>query len=377
MTQTLTEDLRRWREAQLLDAAQAEAILAFEARRHEAPAHLKWPAVLAIAFGALMVGAGTLLFVAAHWDNLSPASRFTVVLVKVLAFHAAGAWFSGRMPRLAMALHGLGTLALGAGIFLAGQIFNLQEHWPGGVLLWALGAWLGVALLRDWVQGLLAALLTPFWLGGEWMEATRGGWQAMDGAGRIASVGALTLAVAYLTGRRGAADGPLRKALAWVGGLALIPAALAVVGNAQDHYWRHAFFMPRGLAALGWGVAMFGPLLVALALRRRSAWMNAAVAGWALVLAYLPDSEWRVYAWCALGAIGLVAWGLREERRERVNLGVAGFALVLLCFYFSSVMDKLGRSLGLMGLGLLFLVGGWQLERMRRALNARIEGGAR
>jgi cytochrome oxidase assembly protein ShyY1 len=39
-------------------------------------------------------------------------------------------------------------------------------------------------------------------------------------------------------------------------------------------------------------------------------------------------------------------------------------------------MDKLGRSLGLMGLGLLFLLGGWQLERLRRRLNAHItEGG--
>jgi len=40
-------------------------------------------------------------------------------------------------------------------------------------------------------------------------------------------------------------------------------------------------------------------------------------------------------------------------------------------FYFSSLFDKLGRSLGLMGLGVLFLLGGWALEKMRRRL---IEG---
>jgi hypothetical protein len=37
-------------------------------------------------------------------------------------------------------------------------------------------------------------------------------------------------------------------------------------------------------------------------------------------------------------------------------------------FYFSSIMDKLGRSLGLIMLGVLFLAGGWLLEKMRRKL---------
>jgi hypothetical protein len=38
-------------------------------------------------------------------------------------------------------------------------------------------------------------------------------------------------------------------------------------------------------------------------------------------------------------------------------------------------MDKLGRSLGLIGLGLLFLAGGWQLERLRRRLNGLVGKG--
>ena len=72
--------------------------------------------------------------------------------------------------------------------------------------------------------------------------------------------------------------------------------------------------------------------------------------------------------WCALGAAGLAAWGILDGRAERVNLGVAGLGITVLVFYFSSVMDKLGRSASLMGLGLLFLGGGWVLERTRRRL---------
>jgi len=32
------------------------------------------------------------------------------------------------------------------------------------------------------------------------------------------------------------------------------------------------------------------------------------------------------------------------------------------------VMDKLGRSASLIGMGVLFLLGGWSLERLRRRL---------
>jgi uncharacterized membrane protein len=369
--------LGRWLEAGLVDGATADRIRAFESER--APERsFRWPAILAIAFGALMVGGGLLLFVAAHWDAMSPASRFLTVLAQVGIFHLAGAFLGDRAPKVAVALHGLGTAALGAGIFLAGQIFNLEEHWPGGVMLWALGAWIGFALLRDWVQGLLAARLTPFWLAGEWVVATER-WRSGAGEERILAFGLLMLALAYLTARRDETDRPLRKALMWVGGLAFLPCVFgAIAASAAFRLYDDGAAGTTGLLAFGWIVALLAPLLLALWLRGRGAWMNLVGAFWAWMLGAMNGRELPLYAWCALGAVGLVFWGLHEARRERVNLGVAGFALTLLFFYFSSVMGKLGRSLGLMGLGLLFLLGGWQLERLRRRLNARIaEGGAR
>jgi hypothetical protein len=44
----------------------------------------------------------------------------------------------------------------------------------------------------------------------------------------------------------------------------------------------------------------------------------------------------------------------------------------VLAFYFSDVMDRLGRSASLIGLGLLFLGGGYLLERTRRRLIATV-----
>jgi hypothetical protein len=46
--------------------------------------------------------------------------------------------------------------------------------------------------------------------------------------------------------------------------------------------------------------------------------------------------------------------------------------MTALAFYFSNVMNALDRSLSLIVLGVLFLAGGWQLERVRRRLLTQI-----
>jgi HAMP domain-containing protein len=85
--------------------------------------------------------------------------------------------------------------------------------------------------------------------------------------------------------------------------------------------------------------------------------------------------NWGLYAWCFAGACGLAAWGVYESRIERINLGIAGVAVTLLFFFFTNFADKLTRSLSLVALGCLFLIGGWLLEKTRRLLAGRaLEG---
>ena len=152
--------LDRWAGAGLIDASAAGRIRAWEAEQSKSGG-LRWPVLLAVSFGGILLGAGVLLFVAAHWDDLSPASRFALVLLMVAVFHVAGALAAEKFAALSTAMHAVGTITLGAGIFLSGQIFNLQEHWPGGVMLWAAGAWIAWALLRDWTQAALAEKCFP------------------------------------------------------------------------------------------------------------------------------------------------------------------------------------------------------------------------
>lgn len=375
--------LDRWTKAGLIAASTADRIRGYETDRDKARG-FRWPIAIAVAFGGLLLAAGILLFVAAHWDVLSPAQRFTLILFLVASMHVAGALATARFGILATALHAVGTVSLGAGIFLAGQIFHLQEHWPGGVMLWALGAWAAWALLRDWPQVALAAVLTPAWLAGEWIEAAAG-W---IGADRVLTAGLSMLAFSYLTALSPGKDSAVRRALAWIGGISLIPAAAAVAFFGLVGTW-HRLPMPESCRYLGWAGAFGIPLALAGWLRGRAAWMNAVTALWVAALSAASarprpgyawattwGNEFAVYALCALGSVGLIAWGMKEGRKERVNLGIAGFALTVLFFYFSTVMDKLERSASLTGLGLLFLLGGWTLEKARRRLLAQMTKGA-
>jgi hypothetical protein len=142
------------------------------------------------------------------------------------------------------------------------------------------------------------------------------------------------------------------------------------------------------LLILGWALGLGLPLALAYWRRGRAAWMNLVAALWVVLLgnmaAILHEQAmeslfkhfWRdfgLYLWLWIGALGLIWWGMHEGRKERVNLGVASFGITVLTFYFASVMDKLGRSVSLIGLGLLFLLCGWFLEKSRRRLLARLE----
>lgn len=358
--------LRRWTEAGLVDAESAGRIRRWEQDRLGSTG-VRWPARLALALGGLLVGAGILLFVAAHWDALSPGSRFAVVLLLVAGFHLAGA-AAASSPAFAATLHACGTVGLGAGIFLTGQIFHLQAHWPSGVLLWAVGAWVGWALLRQWPQGALAAVLTPAWLAGEW--TARSGHLGSGAAG----AGLVLFAVAYVGSEPG--DGPIavprsmRRALVWIGGVALIPTALWL---ASSEWWAHHPAQGRGAAGvLAWAIALAVPLGIAVALRGVGALPMAPITLWVALGPWLIHQRGVApYLW-ATGLAGLLLWwGVRDRRRTPVNLGMAGFALTVLVFYFSDVMDRLGRSASLIGMGLLLLVGGNLLERARRRLLGR------
>ncbi len=386
MANPLDKQLERWVSAGVVDATTAARIRTLEQSQGSGE-RLRWPVLLAVALGGLLLCAGVLLFVAAHWDELSPAWRFTLVLVLVAVFPIAGAMTEERFPALSTTFYTIGTICVGAGIFLTAQVFNLQEHWPSGILMWTIGALAAWLLLRHATQAALLALLVPAWLAGEWEVRTVG----FAVSNRLLTAGLLLTAIAYLCARTNGEDSAARRALTWIGGLAVLPLSVVAFVEGRESWgwgWQNRPGISPLLHAIGWAIASCAPLALAFVLRKTAAWTNAIAAVWVLVIGTfgatpgdtngnLSIFAWNSlgpYFWAGVGALGMVGWGLLERRSERINLGVAGFALTVIIFYFSDVMDKLGRSASLIGLGVLFLFGGWALERARRQLVARVAG---
>ncbi len=377
--------LNRWKSAGILEAGAAERIRAWEADR-ERPSGLKWQGMVALILGALLLATGVVLFVSAHWDDIGPGARFALVLAMVTLFHVAGAVARERFLGLSTALHAVGTIATGAAIALVGQIFNIEEHWPAAILLWAIAALAGWALLRDQAQQILTLLLFPAWMFSE-LEFYIGPHIGQEVyLGRLLFVWSIFYLTVFLGSRRKAVQGILFAAAA-------IAAVVGTVLMTEGwHSWSAAqTFIPLGPRWWAWTAIVALPLAVsafkghwglippasaivysiALPWCQRS-WVSRSPYGKTTASYTMYAPSLLAYVLVAAFAVFMIWWGVRQASRALVNFGIVGFGLAVGWFYFSNIFDKVGRSLGLIGLGVLFLAGGWGLEKTRRRLLAHM-----
>ncbi|MGB8478844.1 MAG: DUF2157 domain-containing protein [Acidobacteriaceae bacterium] len=383
--ETAEEYLTRWRQAGLLDDNAVASIRAYE-QEHTKPRGHQWQVLLALMLGGILLGAGVLLFVAAHWDMVSPGVRLTMVLAMLVFFHGSGWLAQGRFAGLATAMHAVGTVSAGAAIALVGQIFNMQEHWPAAILLWALCAAAGWILLRDQFQQTLTLLLVPAWIVSEWSYRTGPFSHADVFICRMLAVIGAVYVTAFLFSRKRIVFGVL-----FAVGAVLLPISIITLASLgwQENYFQQPS-VPFTYQWLAMGVMLLAILFGAW-MDRRSLVPSSITAFLAFVLPWtqrvtpahgigrtLMHSETGLVAYALVGAtaVAFVWWGVRTQARALVNLGMVLFAMTVAWFYFSNVMGKLGRSLGLIVLGVLFLAGGWALEVTRRKLVRGLDGGA-
>ena len=376
------EQLRRWEQAGVVDAATAERVRFFEATQ-EKPAEHRWQVSVLLALGIILLVGGLMLLVASHWDQVSPWQRLSLVLGFLAVFHAMAAFSARRFPGMAIALHGVGTAGAGAAILTVGEIFNMQEHWPTAVLLWAICAGAGWWLLRDQVQQAITMLLVPTWLVCEWsFHATGYAFIELYGSRMTVVIAAVLLTGFIRYKRRG-----VFWALFVAGALDLL-CSIPMLSQGWTNY-EHQPPLPLSLRLASiavivvtiaggwlWERRNLLPVLAAAAMSYLVPWRTTYKVRDPEVYNGVPYFHDEPTAWMyvlvAGTAIVFAWWGLREKSRAIVNVAIAWFAITVLWFYFSSLMDKLGRSFGLIGLGILFLAGGWALERLRRKLMAGI-----
>jgi hypothetical protein len=239
----------------------------------------------------------------------------------------------------------------------------------------------GWILLRDEAQQTLTLLLFPAWLCSEISLAADGHIGENVYLGRFLIVWSVLYLTYFLGSKRKAVQGVLFVAAA----VALLIGVLMDLEGWRS--WGTQTYLPFGTRMWDWTYIAVIPLVIALV----RLWKSVApvVVALALSVALPWCMEIRTHhfgngrfhqtftyavpnllahALVAAFAVFIIWWGVRQVSRALVNLGIVGFAIAVGWFYFSDIFDKVGRSLGLIGLGVLFLAGGWALERWRRRL---------
>jgi uncharacterized membrane protein len=372
--------LKRWQTAGALDAEVAARIRAWEEQQQK-PSGLRWQGMVALILGAMLLACGVVLFVSAHWDEIGPGWRYLLVVGMVTLFHLGGACTRKGFRGFSTALHAVGTVSTGAAIALVGQIFNIEAHWPAAVLLWALAALTGWILLRDEAQQILTFLLLPAWMLSEFSFYAQGHIGEAVYVGRFLLVWAVLYLTVFLGSKHKVAQGVLF-------GFSAIAAAVGVVLMLESwRSWGDQTFLSLTTRLCGWILIALLPLILSVFRPLRSSIPVAAAILFSLALPWcyrtwtgktmmgLNTSPYTesgpnllAHALVAAFAVFVIWWGVRMASRALVNLGVVYFGLAVGWFYFSDIYDQVGRSLGLIGLGVLFLAGGWVLEKTRRRL---------
>ena len=366
--------LNRWQSVGVLDADTARRIRAYETEQQK-PAGLRWQGIVALILGGILLACGVVLFVSAHWDEVGPGARYALVMGMVSVFHLGGAYTRKNFRGLSTALHAVGTISTGAAIALVGQIFNIQEHWPAAILMWAIAALLGWILLGDEAQQTLTLLLFPAWILSEFSFYADNHIGADVYEGRFLMVWAVLYLTVFLGSRRKVMQGVLFATAA-------IAAVIGIVFELDgwESWTGNQTFLPPGIQFWGWVAIAVLPLFFSVFKVRKSTIPVVATLAVSIALPwYQRPTKWHSteptlvsHALVAAFTVFLIWWGVRLASKALVNLGVVGFAIAVGWFYFSNIFDKVGRSLGLIGLGILFLAGGWALEKTRRGLVAHL-----
>lgn len=117
-----------------------------------------------VTLGAILIGAGVLLFISANWDSMPKGFKLLIIFSSIAVAYGAGLWLEAiQFERTALGLIFLGSLLYGAGIALIAQIYNVEAGSGTLFLLWGGGVLLsGLALASELLLS-FSAILFIFW----------------------------------------------------------------------------------------------------------------------------------------------------------------------------------------------------------------------
>jgi len=119
--------------------------------------------------GMSLLAVGIILFFASNWQMIPKIAKLALLLGGLWASYGIAGYLltqkqnSPTLHWFSQLLLLLGVIIFGANIFLIAQIYHIDAHFPNGLLMWSLGAWLVALLLRHQASIVLSLILALIW----------------------------------------------------------------------------------------------------------------------------------------------------------------------------------------------------------------------
>ena len=381
----LERELRAWAAEGLVSEEQAAVIRARYVR--EAPAAARGRIVQALAVvGAVVAGLGVILFVAANWDGMARPLRVALLLAALLGAYGGG-WILREQrathPAVGEALLLLGGLVFAAAVFLVGQMYHVDTHWPLVFVVIALLTGATAATVRSEALATLSLLALGAWPLAELLDARTDG-------GAFVPVAATLFGVALYG--LGTGDGGALRSVGFARPMRALGLPALLLGAFVFTFPAlHSAFDDhplRGAALAGVVALVVAAAAGVLALLRRSdrptaRWEAASLLTLTVLVPLAvaqPESPANADPLVlplvfnlvvAALALGTVAVGYLNDEPPLVTVGIVLVGIDVLARYVDFFWDFLPRSVGFLLGGLLLLGLAWALERQRARLVAR------
>ncbi|WP_232697270.1 DUF2157 domain-containing protein [Brevibacillus daliensis] len=116
-----------------------------------------------LGFGALLIGIGILSFIASNWQAIPTLFKLFLIFGGLIGLFLGGRYYESRHKSISRVFYYIAFFMYGAGIFLIGQMFNMDADSNIAFLLWALGTLpLSIYLKDKWIAFLIITLLAIY-----------------------------------------------------------------------------------------------------------------------------------------------------------------------------------------------------------------------
>lgn len=327
---------------------------------------LSWGAIIAGAFGALMVGLGIIALFAANWDMFGREARAAIAVAPVVACGAVAIAASLKGVRARALWEPLGILwcvSVAAATCLVAQTYQVGGSVPGLVLLVALLMLPAIWTTRAVAPTVLWPILAIVWGGVSW---DAGACESFALAAKGVALMALSLPayVAFLRSRppkSALVSAQIVSGLVYSAGLGI----LLCITLPLDWGWHDGFL---GImifwlcAALVAGIGRFF---------RLPAW--GAVSLVVVAVAAIPTPLLRYNTGFIISLVlmaSVVVYGVRKMRLLFTNVGAATFLWLVLAKFFGSEASFTVKGIVLIAAGLALTALNVVLIRLRKGRRA-------